>query len=190
MRRVQSHRKNLREREHLVNLNQDVMGLWITFRGDDVWDCVLLSVGSNGNRMFVSIKHGIPFSSPLVLVSTTSPFILLMSLDGAMTLCGTCGVEERTVACVATHVGHVEQSTTRRAGIIEPEPANFTVHQTDQYWTNFPLAGSALLFAGKGPSVLFQTYNTDGRGVKYFTKYIPHGNVQEFIFGSFVVKRL
>jgi hypothetical protein len=28
--------KNLREREHLVNLNQDVMGLWISFRGDDV----------------------------------------------------------------------------------------------------------------------------------------------------------
>jgi hypothetical protein len=81
----------------------------------------------------VSIKHGVPFSTLLVLVSATSPFTLLEPLDGAMTLCGTCGVEERTVAFMATQVSQVEQSTTRRAGIIEPEPETPTVHQTNQY---------------------------------------------------------
>jgi len=93
--------------------------------------------------------------------------VLLTSPDGAMTLCGTCGVEERTVACMATQMGQVGHSTTRRDGAIETEPATPTVHQTNQYWTKFLLAESASLFPGKGPSVLFQTYeyNTDGRCV-------------------------
>jgi hypothetical protein len=81
----------------------------------------------------VFIKHGVSISTLLVLVSTTSPFILLASLDGAMTLCGTRGVEEMTVACMATQMGQVEQSRTRRAGIIEPKPATATAHQTNQY---------------------------------------------------------
>ena len=71
----------------------------------------------------MSIKHGVPFSTLVTLVSTTSPFTLLTSPDGAMTLCGTCGVEERTVACMGTWTGQVGQGTTRRAGTIEPEPA-------------------------------------------------------------------
>lgn len=50
-----------------------------------------------------------------------------------MTLCGICGVEERTAAYMATQMGHVAQSTIPRAGIIEPQPETPTVHQTNQY---------------------------------------------------------